>query len=191
MALRRLLDRMAQEGVEPRFDLLSRWFETEPEAPGAAPTYGEFVDPEGVVVWGLRPPRAFLRNDEVRHLELGAQTASSLGAGITVVFLDWGHQPLLWAEVFDLWDAWVAQGQVLDCGTVGVPWAQAHRWEAPGWIAFREGFDGAPLVTQIRTAEPPTRRASPGGSFLARALKLRSRSRASEPMEELPAHPAP
>jgi hypothetical protein len=164
--------------------------EMEP-AVGAAPSYGEFVDPEGWVVSGLQPARAFLRNDDVGHLELGAEIAVLLGPDVTVVFLDWGKQPLLWAEIFDLWDAWVAQGQVVDCGSVGVPWALAQRWEAPGWIAFRDRFDGAPLGTHRRVADPADPAKGPGTSFLARAQRLRSRGRDSEPMEELPVHPAP
>jgi hypothetical protein len=194
MALRRLLDRISQEGVAPRFDFLSRWTETEAEAvPGADAElpYGDFVDPEGWVVSGLRPARAFLRNDDIRHLEFGAETASLLAPDVTVVFLDWGRQPLSWEEIFDLWDAWDSQGMVVDCGPVGVPWALAHRWEVPGWIAFRGDFDGAPLATQVRVTDPVPGAAPQPESFLARAQRLRGESApaASGALEELPMLP--
>jgi len=132
------------------------------------------------------------RADDVRHLEFGAETEAFLGTD-TVVFLDWAHQSFSWEEIFDLWDAWESQGMVVDCGSVGVPWSLAHRWEAPGWVAFRGNFDGAPLATQVRLRpETNANRASKEpDSFLARAQKLRNLSSDSstEELEELPMLP--
>jgi hypothetical protein len=166
MALNRLLALISTAGAEPPLAVLSRWTETpgldswEPE-----PEYGSFVDEEGRVVTGSTPARAFLETPNPSDLELAPTTARALG-NTTVVFLDWGRQPLSWEEIFEVWAAWESQDMIVDCGVVGVSWNLAGRWDSPGWIAFRGDFDGSPLSTVARkTPEAP--------SFLARARQLR------------------
>jgi hypothetical protein len=174
MALHELLSMIPHEVVDTRRPVVARWTETpvsgtwDPE-----PAYGAFVDEDVRVVSGNRPARAFLESDDPRHLQL-AQGVEWALTGAGVYFLDWGRQPLAWEEIFDLWDAWDSQGMIADCGTVAVAWSLAGRWIAPGWVAFRDGFDGAPLAVTERgvpAAETVSQPAS--SSFLARALKLR------------------
>lgn len=168
MALDRLLALIADQGVEPRLDAVSRWTETPAEAVwDPEPEYGAFVDDEGRVVTGSAPARAFLETDDPSKMELAPQTARDLDDDVTVVFVDWGRQSLSWEEIFELWAIWEAEDRIAGCGAVSVPWSLASRWIAPGWVAFRGELDGAPLsVSVCRTAEAP--------SFLARARKLRS-----------------
>ena len=175
------------EVAQSRRSVVARWTDTpetgdwEPE-----PNYGAFVDDHGLVVSGVVPARAFLESDDPRNLELAPGTERTLGEA-QVYFLDWGRQPLSWEEIFDLWEAWDSQGMIAGCGSVSVPWALATRWTAPGWVAFRDGFDGAPLAVTARQGGDAAPRVSPrpesipeapavpaGSSFLARAERLRS-----------------
>jgi hypothetical protein len=207
MALHPLLALISQEGVEPRWDYLSRWTETPSAGWEPEPVYGRFVDDAGRVNSGKDEVVVSLSSDDPRYLAVDPVLEAGLPDGASVVFLDWGRQPLGWEEIFGLWEAWDAQDMVVGCGTVGVPWGLADRWLAPGWVAFRDGFDGAPLTTiprkdpqavpdAVTAAEPeaPT-------SFLARARQLRgdpASTQASLPMlpftlESLndPGHPWP
>jgi|GEM_PF-6567116 hypothetical protein len=201
MALHQLLSMMPHEVAQAQRSVVARWTDT-PETPGwePEPEYGAFVDDRGLVVTGVVPARAFLESDDPRTLELAPGTERTLG-GAQVYFLDWGRQPLSWEEIFDLWEAWEGQGMIAGCGSVSVPWALATRWTAPGWVAFRDGFDGAPLAVTARRGDAPfpvetvqaeTVRKEPlaapvpaGSSFLARAERLRSgtapRDEADEP----------
>jgi len=169
MALYKLLSMIPHEVAYARRSVLARWTET-PETGewDAEPSYGAFVDDLGQVMTGSRPSRAFLESDDPGHMELAPEVEQSLGDA-TVYFLDWGHQPVSWEEVFDLWEAWEAQGMIADCGSVSVSWALSTRWTAPGWVAFRGTFDGAPLALIARQAAQQS--GSP--SFLARALVLK------------------
>jgi len=190
MALHQLLSMIPHAVAQAQRSVVARWTDTpqsgewEPE-----PDYGAFVDEHGLVVPGVTPAGAFLESDDPRNLELAPGTERAL-AGADVYFLDWGRQPLSWEEVFDLWEAWDSQGMIAGCGSVSVPWALAQRWTAPGWVAFREGFDGSPLaVTARRTSEVHRSESHPfetaieakaeapvvpaGSSFLARAERLR------------------
>ena len=184
MALNELLSMIPHEVLDSRRPVLARWTETpisgawEPE-----PTYGAFVDEEVRVVTGNRPARAFLESDDPRHLQL-AQGVEWALASATVVFVDWGRQSLAWEEIFDLWEAWEGQGMIADCGAVAVAWGLSNRWVAPGWVAFRDGFDGAPLAVTERGVSPTEAAVQPaGGSFLARALKLRGEEQSAVSLE--------
>lgn len=166
MALNRLLSLITDSGARPQPEVLSRWTET-PEVNiwDAEPAYGAFVDDAGRVVCGSAPARAFLEDDDPTKMELAPSLERALSP-VRVVFLDWGRQSLGWEEVFELWAAWETQGMVADCGMVAVSWSLAQRWIAPGWVAFRGDFDGAPLSTvTCKKMEAP--------SFLARARQLR------------------
>jgi hypothetical protein len=188
MALQPLLDLIAREGTIPRGDFLARWTETPVDEPwDAEPSYGAFVDDQGLVVSGTQQVRVSLETDDPRFLVVDPTLEFSPDS--LTVFVDWGRQSLSWEEIFALWEAWDAQGMVLDCGAVGVPWAQSSRWVAPGWVVFRDGFDGAPLTTVAQAVrELPATSVMPeegtvrpeATSFLARARQLRG--------EELP-HP--
>jgi len=170
MALNRLLALMENQGAQPKLGTVSRWTETPSDQPWEAePDYGFFVDDEVRVVTGSRPYRAYLESDEPNLLELAPETARTLAPSATVVFLDWGRQSLSWEEIFALWETWEEENRILDCGAVGVPWSLASRWISPGWIAFRESFDGAPLTTVVRKSSEPL-------SFLARARQWRNAS---------------
>lgn len=187
-ALKTLLE---TEGTAPRADLLSRWtgysvaddWESEPD-------YGEFVDDQGRAVLGAGEPEGWLVSDDPRSLRLVTSREARIPAGSVVAFLDWGRQPLAWEELFELWDAWEAQGMVWACGPAAVPAGHSGRWVAPGWVVFQPGFDGAPLAlvpwarTAVMASEPttvaPTAAQSAlagtleaGESFLSRARKLR------------------
>ena len=179
MALHQLLSMIPQEVAEARRSVVARWTET-PEVGNwdPEPAYGSFVDEKGRVVSGNRPARAFLETEDPRYLTLSAEVDRHWGPEVTVVFLDWGRQSVAWDEIFDLWEAWDAQGMVLDCGAVSVLWSSSSRWTAPGWIAFSGGFDGSPLSTVARVVREPEKEkavtAEPSStSFLARAKKLK------------------
>lgn len=167
MALERLLSLIKREGIEPENTLLDRWTEGaggfEP-----APHYGAFVDHRGLVVTGSRP-RVFLEGSDPRTFVVEPSFEDAMPQGTKVVFVDWGSQSLPWTEVFELWKFWEAEGKVVDCGAVAVAWAWAHRWVAPGWIAFRDGFDGEPLDTVAREAVLAD--VVPEASLLARATR--------------------
>jgi len=177
MALNRLLSLIASEGIDPKLDAVSRWTETPGvDTWGPDPEYGTFVDDKGMVVFGNTPSRAFMESDDPTRLELAPETDRSLGDGVTLIFLDWGRQSLKWEAIFELWESWVNQDRIADCGAVGVPWSQASRWISPGWIAFRGIFDGSPLSTVVsHAAETP--------SFLAKALLWRGTQESSLPTE--------
>ena len=106
MALHQLLSMIPHEVAELRRPVVARWTET-PETGDwdPEPSYGAFVDDQGLVVSGSRPCRAFLESDDPRHLELAPGVERDLGDA-KVYFLDWGRQPLSWEEIFDLWEAW-------------------------------------------------------------------------------------
>ena len=153
MSANRLLSLIADQGAKPRRAAVARWTETpaagtwEPE-----PEYGAFVDEEGRTVPGSGPARAFLKTNDPSRLELAASLSGIAG---TLVFVDWGRQPLPWSELFSLWDQWEKKGLILDCGAVATAWTLDRRWVAPGWILFKDGFDGAPLTTTAVTAALP------------------------------------
>ena len=187
MAFHQLLSLLPPELVEKRRGLIAQWGETDgAEGWEQAPDYGTFVDDTGMVVPGIRPARVTLATDDPRNIELTDELKEGLGPGATVVFLDWGRQPLAWEEVFDLWDAWDSQQMIQDFGIVGVPWRLADRWVAPGWVVFREGFDGAPLTTVVRSSPRAEKSVEPSGilgtktSFLARARELRGEDGVTE-----------
>lgn len=184
MALQRLLDLISREGTEPRRDFLARWTDTPEGIDGGEPDYGFFVDDRGRVVSGLSDPLVSLDEDDPRLIEADAGLAAGLPEGARLVFLDWGRQPLSWEEIFELWEVWSSQGMVVSCGSVAVAWSLANRWVCPGWIAFRDGFDGSPLATvqvgenaddplDLRGGEPSTAADPVPESFLARARRLR------------------
>jgi hypothetical protein len=184
MALHQLLSMIPHEVIEVHRSVVARWTET-PEVGDwdPEPEYGAFVDERGRVVSGNKPARAFLETDDPRHLILAAETERLVGENVLVVFLDWGRQSLEWEEIFDLWEAWDSQGMIVDCGLVSVPWSATSRWTAPGWVAFADGFDGAPLATVARVfsePEQPSVAAEPvSTSFLARAKKLKEQGDSS------------
>ncbi len=154
MALHQLLTMIPHEVAEQKRSVVARWTET-PEGGlwDPEPDYGAFVDERGRVVSGNRPPRAFLDSDDPRQLLLAPDTERTLGSDVTVAFLDWGRQSVSWEEIFELWEAWDAQGMIIDCGAVSVNWSVSHRWTAPGWIAFAQKFDGSPLATVTRSQD--------------------------------------
>jgi len=165
MARSALLDLMSKSNVTPREDLLARWTEEDPEAEGAPP-YGWFLDDRGLVVTSHRRVRAILTGADPKALHFEAGVEASWPTEHRAVFLDWGRQELSWEEVFELWDAWDAQGMIVDAGSVAVPWTPQPRWVSPGWIVFRGDVVGDPLNTVPR--------AEAGLSFLAKARKFRS-----------------
>lgn len=181
MSVNRLLSLIADQGGKPRRAAVARWTETpssgswEPE-----PVYGAFVDEAGRIVPGSEPARAFLEADDPSRLEVAAAVAGAAG---TLVFVDWGRQNLPWNELFALWDKWDKQGLIVDCGAVSTAWSLNSRWVAPGWILFRDDFDGAPLTTtKVSGALPAPSVSSADGSeptspkvqsFLAIAKALR------------------
>jgi hypothetical protein len=145
MSANRLLSLIADQGGKPKRAAVARWTETpvagawEPE-----PDYGAFVDEHGVTVPGSEPARAVLKADDPSRLELAASLAGTSGR---LVFVDWGRQPLSWNEIFSIWEQWEKQGLIEDCGAVATAWSLNSHWLAPGWILFKEEFDGAPLKT--------------------------------------------
>lgn len=166
MALNRLLSLISTAGVEPQLGALSRWTEiTDPKTWEAEPLYGAFVDDAGLVVTGSAPCRAFVTSHEPIRIDFAPEALRKLNQ-TTVVFVDWGRQPLGWPEIFELWAIWEEQDKIADCGSVGVPWDLAGRWVSPGWIAFRGDFDGSPLSTVTQKTPEVL-------SFLARAQQLR------------------
>lgn len=172
MALERLLTLIKREGIEPDAALLARWTDGA-EGFDPAPSYGAFVDHRGLVVTGARP-RVHLEGGNPRDFVVDDSLEAALPPGTKVVFLDWGSQSLPWSEVFDLWRFWESEGRVVDCGAVAVPWTWADRWVAPGWVAFRGGFDGAPLETvsrEVLAFEPEAAAHAHDGSLLARARR--------------------
>ena len=186
MGLHSLLAKIPSEVLDSHQSAVARWTETplkglwEPE-----PAYGAFVDDQGHIVSGQQTARAFLRSDDPRHLQMDAR-AQGWPLSTNVVFLDWGRQSLSWEEIFDLWEAWDTQSMVVDCGAVSMPWFLGSRWDTPGWIAFAEGFDGAPLTTigqEIPESsvekDAAIEHQEKAGSFLARARMLRGESTTS------------
>ncbi len=181
MSVNRLLSLIADQGGKPRRAAVARWTETpssgswEPE-----PEYGAFVDEDGLIVPGSEPARAFLEADDPSRLEVAAAVTGAAG---TLVFVDWGRQSLPWNELFSLWDKWDKQGLIVDCGAVSTAWSLNSRWVAPGWILFRDDFDGAPLTTIKVSGALPAPATLPAGepdlappkakSFLAIAKALR------------------
>ena len=186
MSVHRLFSMMPPELAETRRPVVARWTETPPHGDWEAePGYGAFVDEEGWVIQGCSRPRAFLASTDPRDLVLEPSQAPE-GVERTVVFLDWGRQPLTWEEVFDLWEVWEFQNMIADCGSVAVPWQLSDRWTAPGWVAFRGDFDGSPLaVVPQRVAETKPEPLS----FLARARKLREEASSAPAEAELPVLP--
>lgn len=175
LSLDRLLTLIPANLAQPRAELLARWTDSLPgDTREPEPLYGTFVDDEGWVLVGDRRPRAFLATDDPRDLRLVSGPSTGL-EGLHVGFVDWGRQPVSWDEIFDLWEAWESQGMVADCGAVAVAWSVVHRWSVPGWVAFREAFDGAPLsfVFPGKTAPTPAAHSAVPSSFLARAEEIR------------------
>lgn len=173
MAREQLLTLIEREGLEPDAAILARWTEAGDQYE-SAPSYGAFVDHRGLVVTGASP-RVHLEGGDPRGFAVDPALEAVLPPGTRVVFIDWGRQSLPWSEVFELWRFWEAEGRVVDCGAVAVAWSWSDRWVAPGWVAFRNGFDGAPLDTVSRDAsEPaptPEADAQSDGSLLARASR--------------------
>jgi len=185
MALHQLLSMIPHEIAHARRAVVARWTDT-PETGewDEEPSYGAFVDDQGLVVSGSKPARAFLESDDPRRLELAPEVERALGEA-RVWFVDWGSQNVPWPEIFDLWEAWEARGLVVDCGSVSVSWGLVGQWTAPGWVAFRGGFDGAPLTFIPRQTGAPAPDvgvlSSGDASFLARAVELKT-----EPLPSVP-----
>jgi len=147
MGLDRLLKLINLEGTPPNLEALAAWTDSDPRSetdPYSA--YGSFTDDRGRIIPGDRAPRAWLEFPDPSALVLDGLATADLPPEASVIFLDWGRQGLSWAEIFELWVAWQDQGMVLDGGSVGVAWNLGGRWLCPGWLAFRDGFDGAPLL---------------------------------------------